>query len=153
MTGTPKLPSTFNSFVTKTKFFCRNKLSELISCTEMILRTGTRKNYRIWFLSTSGISSCGISQGKTISVNWLLCYRFFLLGTPPSTEMTKNTHFFTAIFKKQSVFKVSCSSFNNCFCFCFTRQKSGVESLSITYHYIIIYTSVLRILDLEKWSQ
>ena len=35
------------------------------------------KNYRIWFLPTSGISSCGISQGKIISVNWLLCYRFF----------------------------------------------------------------------------
>ena len=43
----------------------------------MILRTGTRKNYRIWFLPTSGISSCGISQGKIISVNWLLCYRSF----------------------------------------------------------------------------
>ena len=28
--------------------------------------------------ATSGISSCGISQGKIISVNWLLCYRFFI---------------------------------------------------------------------------
>ena len=81
----------------------------------MILRTGTGKNYRIWFLPKSGISSCGamnypkksgfnlyqsrhcayitysvktwflktrfslcISQGKIISLNWLLCYRFFL---------------------------------------------------------------------------
>ena len=43
----------------------------------MILRTGTRKNYRILFLSISGISSCGISQGKIIPVNYLLCYRFF----------------------------------------------------------------------------
>jgi len=43
----------------------------------MIWRSGTRKNYRIWFLPTSGISSCGISQGKTISVNSDLCYRFF----------------------------------------------------------------------------
>ena len=43
----------------------------------MIFRTGTRKNYGIWFLPTSGISSCGISQGKIISLNWLLCYRFF----------------------------------------------------------------------------
>ena len=32
----------------------------------------------IWFLPTSGISSCGISQGEIISVNWLLCYRFFV---------------------------------------------------------------------------
>ena len=51
----------------------------------MILRTETRKNYRIWFLHTSRISSCGISQGNIISVNWLVCYRFFhkipLLGT------------------------------------------------------------------------
>ena len=31
----------------------------------------------IWFLPTSGISSCGISQGKIILVNWLLCYGFF----------------------------------------------------------------------------
>ena len=53
------------------------KLSEWISCTEMILRTGARKKDRIWFLPTFGISSCGISQGKTISVNWLLCYRFY----------------------------------------------------------------------------
>ena len=30
------------------------------------------KKYRIWFLPTSGISSCSISQGKIISVNWLL---------------------------------------------------------------------------------
>ena len=45
--------------------------------SEMILRTGTRNNFRIWFLPTSGISSCGISQGKIISVNWFLCYRFF----------------------------------------------------------------------------
>ena len=30
------------------------------------------KNYRIRFLPTSGISSSGISQGKIISVNWLL---------------------------------------------------------------------------------
>ena len=45
----------------------------------MILRTGTRKNYRIWFLPTSGITSCGISQGEIISVNWLLCYWFFEL--------------------------------------------------------------------------
>ena len=43
------------------------------------------KNYRIWFLRflgflpTSGLSSCGISQGEIISVNWLLCYRFFVL--------------------------------------------------------------------------
>ena len=44
----------------------------------MISRTGTRKNYRIWFLPTSGISSWGISQGKIVSVNWLLFYRFFL---------------------------------------------------------------------------
>ena len=44
----------------------------------MILRNGTRKNYRIWFLSTLGISSCGISQGEIISVNCLLCYRFFI---------------------------------------------------------------------------
>ena len=43
----------------------------------MIWRTGTRKNYRIWFLPISGISSCGISQGQIISVNWLLCYRSF----------------------------------------------------------------------------
>ena len=35
------------------------------------------KKYRIWFLPTSGISSCGISQSKITSVNWLLCYRFF----------------------------------------------------------------------------
>ena len=35
----------------------------------LILRTGTKKNYRIWFLPTSGISSCGISQGQIISVN------------------------------------------------------------------------------------
>ena len=39
----------------------------------MIFRTGTRKNYRIWFLPKSGISGYGISQGKIISVNWLLC--------------------------------------------------------------------------------
>ena len=38
-----------------------------------------RKNCRIWFLTTSGISSCDISQGKIISVNWLLCYRFFYI--------------------------------------------------------------------------
>ena len=44
----------------------------------MILRTAIRKNYRIWFLPISEISSCGISHGKMISVNWLLCYRFFL---------------------------------------------------------------------------
>ena len=44
----------------------------------MILRTGTRQNYRAQFLPTSGISSCCISQGKMISVNWLLCYRFFV---------------------------------------------------------------------------
>ena len=36
-----------------------------------------RKKYRTWFLPTSEISSCGISHGKIISVNWLLCYRFF----------------------------------------------------------------------------
>ena len=41
----------------------------------MFIRRGTRKNYRIWFLPISGISSCGLSQGKIISVNWLLCYR------------------------------------------------------------------------------
>ena len=41
----------------------------------MILRTRTRKNYRVWFLPTSGTSSCGISQADFISVNWLLCYR------------------------------------------------------------------------------
>ena len=45
----------------------------------MILRTRTRKSYRIWFRPTSGISSCGISHGKIISVNWLLCYRFFVI--------------------------------------------------------------------------
>ena len=106
MTGTPKLPSTFNSFVTKTKFFCRNKLSELISCTEMI--EWTRKNYRIWFLSTSGISSCGISQGKIISVNWLLCYRFFLLGTPPSpfqhfNRQRQKTHTFSQQFSRNNL--------------------------------------------------
>ena len=44
----------------------------------MILRTAIRKNYRIWFLPISEISSCGISHGKIISVNWLLCYRFFV---------------------------------------------------------------------------
>ena len=44
----------------------------------MILRTGTIKSYRLWFLPTLGISSCGISEGKIISVNWLLCYRFFV---------------------------------------------------------------------------
>ena len=54
-----------------------NKLSEKISSTKMILWTEARKNYRIRFLATSGISSCSISQGKIISVNWLLCYRFF----------------------------------------------------------------------------
>ena len=43
----------------------------------MFLRTGTRKKYRTWFLPTSGISSCDISQGKIIAVHWLLCYRFF----------------------------------------------------------------------------
>ena len=43
----------------------------------MILRTGTQKSYRIWFLPTSWKSSCGISQGEIVSVNWLLCYRFF----------------------------------------------------------------------------
>ena len=32
-------------------------------------------------MPTSGISSFGISQGKIISVNWLLCYRFFV-GLP-----------------------------------------------------------------------
>ena len=36
------------------------------------------KNYRIW-LPTSGISSCGISQGKIIPVNWLHCYRFLVV--------------------------------------------------------------------------
>ena len=37
----------------------------------------SKKNYeRIWFLPTPGISSCGIS-GKIITVNWLLCFRFF----------------------------------------------------------------------------
>ena len=36
------------------------------------------KSYRILFLPTLGIFSCGFSQGKIISVNWLLCYRFFL---------------------------------------------------------------------------
>ena len=40
---------------------------------------GYDKSYRIWFLPTSGISSCGISQGEIISVNWLLCYRFFIV--------------------------------------------------------------------------
>ena len=71
-------------FVRKTSHFVlfRNravlKTSWQISCTEMILWNGTRKNYIIWFLSTSGISSYGISQGKIISVNWLICYRFFL---------------------------------------------------------------------------
>ena len=39
------------------------------------------------------------------------------------------------------------------FCFCFIRDKSEVMSLSITYHYMIIYTPVLRNLDFEKWSQ
>ena len=62
-------------------FMCPlNKLSEEISSTEMILRTGTRINFWIWFLPTYGISSCGISQGEIILVNWLLCYRFFLPG-------------------------------------------------------------------------
>ena len=32
-----------------------------------MIRTGTRKNYRIWFLPTSGISSCSISQGNHFS--------------------------------------------------------------------------------------
>ena len=43
----------------------------------MIFWTWTRKSYRIWFLPTSGISNCGISRGKIISVNWRLCYRLF----------------------------------------------------------------------------
>ena len=41
----------------------------------MILWTGARKNFRIWFLPTSEISSCDISQGKIISLK----YRFFFL--------------------------------------------------------------------------
>ena len=40
-------------------------------------RLEREKNYWIWFLPTTGVSSCGISQGEIISVNWLLCYRFF----------------------------------------------------------------------------
>ena len=35
------------------------------------------KNYWIWFLPTSWISSCSISQSKIFSINWLLSYRFF----------------------------------------------------------------------------
>ena len=54
----------------------------------MILRTGTRKNFKIWFLPTSGISSCSFSLGKIISVNWLLCYRFFLTGSLGLSHMT-----------------------------------------------------------------
>ena len=34
-------------------------------------------SYKYVKLPTWGSSSC-ISQGKVISVNWLLCYRFFL---------------------------------------------------------------------------
>ena len=77
-----------NSTCVHIKWFFRNKLSEKISSTEMVLQNGTRKNYKIWFLSTSGISCCGISQGKIISVNWLLCYRFFV------DMSANNTHFF-----------------------------------------------------------
>ena len=48
------------------------------------------KNYRAWLLPTSGISGCGISQGKTISVNWILCYRFFnfVVGYPTLEHKT-----------------------------------------------------------------
>ena len=67
-----------------------------------------REKYRIWFLSTSGISSCSISQGKIISVNWLLCYRFFLLGTPPSpfqhfNRQRQKTHTFSQQFSRNNL--------------------------------------------------
>ena len=57
------------------------------------------KNYRIWFLPSWKISSCGISKGKINSVNWLLCYRFFddiCINFQPQTFTCKyisyNTH-------------------------------------------------------------
>ena len=50
------------------------------------------KKYRIWFLPTSGISSCVISQGKIISVNWLLCYRFFHFNSAQNLHFTLILH-------------------------------------------------------------
>ena len=50
------------------------------------------KKYRIRFLPTSGISSCVISQGKIISVNWLLCYRFFHFNSGQNLHFTLILH-------------------------------------------------------------
>ena len=37
----------------------------------MILRIGTRNNYRIRFLPTSGTSSCGISTDNEVILMWM----------------------------------------------------------------------------------
>ena len=44
----------------------------------MILRTGTKKKYRIWFLPAHREYLVAVSHKvKIISVNWLLCYKLF----------------------------------------------------------------------------
>ena len=79
-----------------------------------------KKNYRIWFLPTSGISSSGISQSKIISVNWLLCYRFF--------------HFLIKLLVLQLSFAIfdTCGLFN----FQFNYWKSDRGKISVT-HFIM----------------
>ena len=71
------------SISTILNFLFLNKIINQTSCLNksLVLKwfyDWNEKNYRIWFLPTSGISSFGFGSYKIISVNWLLCYRFFV---------------------------------------------------------------------------
>ena len=48
----------------------------------MIFRTGTRKIIEYDFCPHREYLVARISKGKIISVNWLLCYRFFIDPKP-----------------------------------------------------------------------
>ena len=83
------------STITKTtNIFFEN--SKLCSAGEYILT-------KVWFLfpletSCMLLCSCGISQGEIISVNWLLCYRFFRVDFSSRKMFMKNVARFFPFF-------------------------------------------------------
>ena len=108
-----------------------------------------RKNYRIWFLPTSGISSSGIWQSKTISVNWLLCYGFFekshkkriffLNGKPVNPPPLYGT----ATPLNGTAIKI--------FCFGFPFEVRSIIILSATTACFIILYRVLCVCTWKRW--